>query len=200
MGVASIRLAGNEDAAEIAAIYAPIVRDTTISFELEPPDEREIAQRMDAHRDLYPWLVCEIDGRVAGYAYASSFRSRAAYRASVETSVYVAETFRRCGVAGALYDVLLRELTLQRFHIAIGVIALPNDSSVALHERLGFEKVGVLHEAGWKSGAWRDVGIWERRLTEADSGEIRPVAAIVGEEEFRRVADAAARTVRGRNE
>jgi L-amino acid N-acyltransferase YncA len=194
----SIRLATAGDAAEIAAIYAPIVRDTTISFEIAPPDASEIARRMEANRDFYPWLVCEVDGRIAGYAYATSFRSRAAYRASVETSVYMAEDFRRCGVAGALYDVLLRTLTLQRFHVAIGVIALPNAASVALHERLGFEKAGVMHEVGWKAEAWRDVGLWERRLASGVAGEIRSVAIVIADEEFKRVADAAASTVRGR--
>lgn len=146
------------------AIYAPIVRDTPISFEVEPPREaafsRAIAETMEAH----PWLVCEVGERLAGYAHASPHRARAAYRWSVDVSVYVHDAFRRRGVARSLYAALFTILRAQGYCRAHAGIALPNEGSVALHQSLGFRPVGVYPAVGYKLGAWHDVGWWQLEL------------------------------------
>lgn len=171
---ATIRLATAEDAASIAAIYAPIVRETPISFELVPPDADEFRRRIASVLPRKPWLVCVERGRVLGYAYAHAFRDRPAYRWTVETSVYVAEEARRRGVAGALYRDLMARLAAQGFVTAVAGITLPNPASVALHERFGFRPVGVVPRCGFKFGAWHDVGFWSRPLAEAVSDPSEP--------------------------
>jgi L-amino acid N-acyltransferase YncA len=164
-----IRLATLRDAAAIADIYRPIVESTAISFELEPPDEEEIRHRIEHKLEKYPWLVCENGGRVAGYAYASQFRERAAYQWSVETSVYVHADFRRFGIGRALYASLFPMLKAQGFFSAYAGITLPNPGSVGLHEAVGFRAVGVYRNVGYKMGAWHDVGMWVLPLKSTDS-------------------------------
>lgn len=174
----TIRVATRADAHALLAIYGPIVRDTAISFELEVPAEDEFARRIAEVLPERPWLVALESGEVIGYAYAGAFRSRPAYRWSVEVSVYVAEPARGQGVGGALYGALLRILRSQGYVSAYAGITLPNPGSVRLHERLGFRAVGVFHRAGFKLGAWRDVGWWECALA-TPSGELagpRPFA------------------------
>ena len=156
----NLRLVRQSDAAEIAEIYRPIVESTPISFELEPPDEQEIQHRIEHKLTTYPWLVCENDGRVAGYSYASQFRERAAYQWSVETSVYIHSDFRRFGIGRALYTSLFPMLIAQGYFNAYAGITLPNPSSVGLHEAMGFRLVGVYRNVGYKTGAWHDVGHW----------------------------------------
>ena len=171
--MASIRLAADSDAAAIANLYRPIVESTAISFETEPPDDEAIRRRLDDTLPAYPWLVCEIGGVVAGYAYASRHRVRAAYQWSVDVSVYVDDARRRSGVARGLYTSLLAILTAQGFANAFAGIALPNPASVALHEALGFQPIGVYRNVGFKLGAWRDVGWWQLPLQERrDSPQI----------------------------
>lgn len=160
----SIRLAYAADAEQIREIYAPIVRNTHISFERDMPDAAEIAARIAKTMPRYPWLVCELDDRVAGYAYASPFRQRKAYQWTAETTVYVNEDFQRRGVARALYTSLIAVLREQGFRNAIGVIALPNPASIRAHEAVGFRKVGVLENMGYKAGAWRHTGWWQLEL------------------------------------
>jgi len=155
-----IRLAGPHDAAQVQAIYAPVVRDTPISFELEVPTVAEMRARIEKTLPDYPWLVLDLDGRVAGYAYASTHRVRPAYRWSVDVSVYVHPTHRRCGVGRGLYTALIVLLRAQGFFNAYAGIALPNPGSVALHESVGFQPLGVYREVGYKLGAWHDVGWW----------------------------------------
>ncbi|MCP5367733.1 MAG: N-acetyltransferase [Hyphomicrobiales bacterium] len=150
-----------EDAAAIQAIYAPIVAETIISFEEEPPSVAEMAARIAATLPAYPYLVAERGGQVVGYAYASQHRARAAYRKSVDVTVYVAESARRAGVGQALYRALLDDLRRRGFHAAFAGIALPNPGSVGLHESVGFTPVGVFREVGFKFGQWRDVGWWQ---------------------------------------
>jgi phosphinothricin acetyltransferase len=162
-----IRIAREDDAAAIRAIYAPIVRDTAISFEDEPPSVAEMACRIRDTLVAYPYLVAEDGGRLLGYVYASAHRARAAYRWSVDVTAYVAAGARRTGVGRALYRALLGVLTRQGFHSAYAGIALPNDASVALHEAVGFEPVGVYREVGFKHGRWHDVGWWRRALAQA---------------------------------
>jgi L-amino acid N-acyltransferase YncA len=160
----SLRLAETADAAEIAAIYAPVVRETVISFETAPPGDEEMANRIRTTLPTYPWLVCEDDGNLLGYAYAGSHRSREAYRWSVDVSVYVHSEYRRSGVGEGLYRVLFSLLEAQEFYNAYAGIALPNPASVGLHESLGFGHVGTYEDVGYKNGAWRSVGWWHRKL------------------------------------
>jgi L-amino acid N-acyltransferase YncA len=155
-----VRAATGHDAGAICAIYAPVVRDTVISFEAQPPDAAEIRRRMHGTAARLPWLVAETGQGLAGYAYATPFRGRDAYRWSVETSVYVAAPMRRRGAARGLYVCLLAELRRLGYVSAYAGIALPNDASVALHESLGFTAIGVFPAAGHKHGRWVDVGWW----------------------------------------
>jgi phosphinothricin acetyltransferase len=139
------------------------VRDTWISFELEAPDAAEMVRRIAAYSASHAWLVAEVDGAVAGYAYASPHRERAAYASSCDVAVYVDPAHARQGVGRALYTELLRLLT-EKYHAAFAGIALPNEASIRLHEAMGFTPVGVYREVGWKMGGWRDVGWWQRLL------------------------------------
>jgi phosphinothricin acetyltransferase len=154
------------DPAAIAAIYAPYVRDTVITFEETPPDATAMAQPIAAVQQLsLPWLVAERDSAIEGYAYATRWKERSAYRFTVETTVYVASHAHRRGTGARLCAALLARLDALGIHAALGGIALPNPASVALHERLGFVHVGTLREVGFKLGRWVDVGYWERRPT-----------------------------------
>ena len=155
-----IRLAGGEDAAAIADIYAPFVAADATSFETEPPSADEMRRRIAGTMVAYPWLVCERDGVIAGYAYATQHRKRAAYQWCVETSVYVHPDGRRTGVARGLYTSLFAILAAQGFVNAYAGITLPNARSVALHEKLGFLPLTVYRGIGFKAGAWHDVGWW----------------------------------------
>ncbi len=152
------------DARACAAIYAPFVRDTPVSFEEWPPSEAEMARRIGVVSEGHPWLVAEVAGEVAGCAYACAHRSRAAYRWAADVAVYVGEGRRGQGVGRALYGGLMPLLSRQGLLIVCAGITLPNDASVALLERFGFEPVGVFRHIGWKTGAWRDVGWWQVEL------------------------------------
>jgi phosphinothricin acetyltransferase len=175
-----VRLAMPEDAAAVAAIYAPYVTDTFVSFEDAAPDEAEMARRMAAGGTLHPWLVTEEAGRVLGYASASPFRTRAAYRYAVETSVYLAMDACGRGIGRALYARLLDLLERQGFAQAIGAVSLPNEASARLHAALGFTEAGTYRDVGWKCGAWRSVGLWQRPLARAETppAEPRPFAGV----------------------
>ncbi|HET8951047.1 MAG TPA: arsinothricin resistance N-acetyltransferase ArsN1 family B, partial [Solirubrobacteraceae bacterium] len=152
------------DAAACAAIYAPNVTAGVASFEEEPPDAAEMQRRIEETSARYPWLVAERDGAVAGYAYGTVHRTRRAYRWVVEVTVYVDQARRRSGVGRGLYEVLLPLLARQRLQVAVAGITLPNDASVALHEAVGFQPVGIYRDFGFKFGAWHDVGWWQARL------------------------------------
>ena len=146
----TIRVATPDDAEAIAAIYAPMVRDTVISFETVPPGGDEMRLRIVATLRRFPWLVSEDDeGRPDGYAYASSHRDRAAYQWSVDTTAYVRADARGCGVGGRLYVSLLARLAELGYFQAFAGIALPNAASVALHESIGFEPIGVYRRVGF---------------------------------------------------
>ena len=173
--MALIRLATEHDAEAIQAIYAPIVSQTFISFETEVPTVDEMRRRVVDTLATLPWLVCEDQGRLFGYAYASRHRVRAAYQWSVDVSVYVHEQARRLGIGRALYGSLLKILTLQGFYNAYAGIALPNPASVGLHESLGFEPVGVYHAVGYKLRAWHDVGWWSLSLAPKQIPPMPPI-------------------------
>ena len=160
----TIRLATAGDAADIAAIYAFYVRETPITFETEVPSVADIAGRIERTLVGHPWLVCERDGHVTGYAYGGVYRTRAAYQWSVEVTVYVQHDQHRLGVGRALYTSLLELLRLQGFFNAYAVITVPNAGSVGLHEELGFVPAGVTRRVGFKLGRWHDVGTWELPL------------------------------------
>jgi phosphinothricin acetyltransferase len=163
------------DAAACAAIYAPFVTDTAVSFEEEPPDADAFAQRIAARSQTHPWLVADDDADgVIGFAYGAPHRERAAYRWAVDVSVYVHERCRGRGFGAALYAVLLPLLARQGLWVACAGITLPNPASVALHERAGFTLVGVYAQIGWKAGAWRDVGWWQKPLRSAEERSAGP--------------------------
>ena len=162
-----LRPASAADAASICAIYNPYVVTTAITFEEETVTLQDMAQRIaDVGAANLPWLVLEVDGKVAGYAYATKWRARSAYRYSVESTVYLDRAFAGQGLGRFLYGALLDELRKRELHVVIGGIALPNERSVGLHEKLGFLKVAHFTEVGMKFGRWIDVGYWELRLGE----------------------------------
>jgi L-amino acid N-acyltransferase YncA len=158
------------DAGACAAIYAPHVEDSPVSFEERVPDAAAMAARIERYGGSHAWLVAEREGEVVGYAYATAFNERPAYRWSTSVSVYVAEKARGDGVGRALYGALFDRLRERGFRMACAGITLPNEASCGLHKSLGFELVGVNREIGWKQGAWRDVGWYQLELTPAPAG------------------------------
>ena len=181
-----IRLAAAGDAAAVAEIYAPYVTASAISFETEAPDEAEMRSRIEGVAGCYPWIVAELDGALLGYAYASAFRARPAYRFAAESTVYLAERAQRRGIGRRLYAILLRTLELQGFTQAIAAITLPNHASLKLHETLGFVEAGVYSRVGYKLGQWHSVALWQRALAPAldRPEEPRPLATVWREPQF----------------
>ena len=167
-----IRTATPEDADACAAIYAPYVTETAISFETEPPTSAEMADRI---ANAIAWFVFEVDGRVAGYAYAGPFHPRAAYRWACEVSVYLERGRRRTGAGRALYAVLLPHLAERGYRSAIAGMTLPNPGSEGLHHALGFEPVGTYRDIGYKFGAWHDVAWTQLVLAHGDDTPAEPV-------------------------
>ncbi len=161
-----IRLAAEDDAFGILSIYAPYITNTSFTFETEVPAEYEFKERIKKYLLKYPWLVCEADGQVAGYAYASQYRERTAYQWSAECSVYIHDDFQRQGIAQALYSALFTILKRQGFMNVYAVINLPNDKSVALHERMSFTYFATYEKVGYKLGQWKNVGWWRLQLNE----------------------------------
>ncbi|MGH2717310.1 MAG: GNAT family N-acetyltransferase [Actinomycetota bacterium] len=180
-----IRLASEADAPGVAAIYAPIVARTPISFEIDPPTVEEIAARIGGVLPAHPWLVAEAGERpgersgageqVAGFAYARPYHPRAAYRWSVETSLYVAERHRGEGFGRVLYQALFALLAAQGFRQAIAGSVVPNPPSIALHESCGFVSLGVQRRIRWKLGAWHDVVWMQKEIIGGDSPPEAPV-------------------------
>lgn len=157
-----IRPATADDAESIVRIYNHYVMNTTITFEEESVSAQEMAGRIaEIALNALPWLVVEQDGEVVGYAYASKWKGRCAYRFSVETTVYLAPGLGGRGLGSRLYEVLLAQLKDKGLHAAIGGIALPNPQSIALHEKFGMTKVAHFKEVGFKFRQWLDVGYWQ---------------------------------------
>ena len=156
-----IRQVKIEDSKDITNIYNYYVQNTIVTFEEEPVLPDDMAGRIEMISNEYPWFVFEEKDRIVGYAYASRWKKRTAYRFSVESTVYVDPKCYRRGIGFRVYEQLIQELKKLSFHTAMGGIALPNDASISLHEKLGFLKVGHFKEVGQKFGKWIDVGYWE---------------------------------------
>jgi phosphinothricin acetyltransferase len=157
----------DRDAAACAAIYAPYVTDTVISFEEQPPTAADMRARIERYASTHAWLVAELDGAVVGFAFGCPHRERAAYRWAADVSVYIDPGAHRRGVGRALYGELFEVLAGRGVQVLCAGIGLPNEASVALHESFGFVPVGIYRRIGFKLGAWRDVGWWQLDLVPA---------------------------------
>jgi L-amino acid N-acyltransferase YncA len=169
-----IRGATDRDAQACAAIYAPYVTDTAISFEADPPSPVEMAQRIKAAVSTHAWIVLEDEARVVGYAYGSPFKSRSAYRWSCEVSVYLEAGRQRHGGGRALYEALFARLADRGYRTAVAGMTLPNEASVGLHLAMGFEPVGTYRNIGWKHGAWHDVAWAQRSIGDGQDPPVGP--------------------------
>jgi phosphinothricin acetyltransferase len=169
----TIRDATERDGEACAAIYAPYVTGSAISFEEDPPGPAEMSARIAAAA-AYAWLVLEDGGEVIGYAYGHRFSERAAYRWSCETSIYLAADRHRTGGGRLLYEALLARLAARGYRRAIAGMTLPNEASAGLHRALGFEPVGVYRKVGWKRGAWHDVAWVQKTITPEDAPLVEP--------------------------
>jgi phosphinothricin acetyltransferase len=178
MTKATVRAATTADIAAIAAIYRPAVLHGTASFELEPPDEAEMLRRFTAVTAAgYPYFVATLDERVVGYAYASAYRTRPAYRFTVENSVYIAPDAQGKGVGGALLKMLVAASTAKGYRLMVAVIGdSRNFASIALHRSAGFKFCGTIHSVGYKFGRWLDSVIMELPLGEGDTSAPRETA------------------------
>lgn len=178
-----IRLAEQHDVAGILEIYSPFILDTAVTFEESVPDETSFWERIEGIMAELPFLVCEIEGRIAGYAYASAYRSRASYRWTKEVSVYIHPDFYRRRVAQALYTSLNEMVRYQGIADLLAIITLPNESSVSFHEHCGYRKCGEFANVGYKLGQWQNVGWFELFLqeeTQAPRDRILPLNEITG--------------------
>lgn len=170
-----VRDATLEDAAACAAVYAPYVTDSAVSFELDPPSAAAMGERIAAARERHAWLVlANDDGRVVGYAYGGQFAKRAAYRFACEVSVYLEMGRRRTGGGRALYEALLPRLAARGYRRAFAGMTLPNEASAGLHRALGFEPAGVYRRVGHKDGAWHDVAWLQKTLAPDDAPLVEP--------------------------
>jgi len=163
----SIRAATAADGAAVAAIYAPYVLETAITFETVPPDAAEMSERIVQTTKTHPWLIAQIESQVAGFAYASKHSLRPGYRFTFDLTVYVGRHFHGRRVGRALYEVLLNTARAQGFRSAFAEIVLPHAASVRLHEEMGFREIGVHKDIGFKLGRWHDIGYWRLGLSEA---------------------------------
>lgn len=190
--MATIRLAHAGDAEALAEIYAPFVTARATSFEEAAPSGADMRARVFETLTRMPFLVCDRDGSVLGYAYGSRHRDRASYRFSVDVGVYVHESAHRRGIGRALYTSLLGMLAWQGYCAAHAGITLPNAASVGLHEAFDFRVVGVYPKVGFKLGAWHDVGWYQRELRDrtVPPGEPRSMADLLQNPEWQAQLDA----------
>lgn len=170
----TIRDATPDDGAACAAIYAPYVTGTAITFEYEPPTPAEMAERIATAQRVHAWVVAEDDGRIVGYAYAGQYKERAAYRWSCEVSVYLESGRRRGGTGRALYEALFERLVGRGFRTAVAGMTLPNPASEGLHRALGFQLIGVYRAIGWKHDRWHDVAWTQKALVDGDGSTTEP--------------------------
>jgi phosphinothricin acetyltransferase len=176
---AIIRLATAQDSARLLEIYGPFVLSTAVSFEYAAPEEAEFVKRINTVLEKLPWLVCEINGEIEGYAYASMHKARAAYQWSVDTSIYVDPKQHGKHIGTALYTAIFELLRIQGYFNAYAGITLPNAKSEGLHASFGFVPIGVFHHAGYKLGAWHDVKRFELALADLPEEPARP--KLIGE-------------------
>ena len=176
-----IRIATPEDAARLVAIYAPYVEQTAITFEYEVPSVEEFAGRIEHILEKYPYLVAEAEGEIVGYAYAGTFKARAAYDWSVETTIYVNQKKKRMGIGGKLYAALEEALRAQHILNLNACIGYPQNEdeyltkdSEKFHQKLGYRLVGTFHDSGYKFGRWYDMIWMEKMLGEHTETGIRP--------------------------
>lgn len=162
----TVRLATKRDAARILDIYSPCILTSSISFETAVPSIKEMENRIKTCLQKFPWIVCEVDGRVAGYVYASKHRDREAYQWSCECSVYMHHDFKGRGIGRELYLLLFRILEHQQFRNVYAGITLPNEGSIRLHEKCGFKKFAEYENVGYKFGSWHSVGWWKLRIND----------------------------------
>ncbi len=162
--VSDIRSVSVSDAQAILNIYRPYVESTAISFEEKVPDVNEIRNRITAVTQNYPWLVYETEQELLGYAYATSFRARPAYRWTTEVTIYLTDNAKGTGIATELYQALFQDLVERRFNVAIAVITEPNPASERFHQKLGFRKIGVIESVGYKFSQWHNTGWWQKHL------------------------------------
>ncbi len=170
-----LRLATPADSNAILDIYAPYIQNTSFTFETEVPSIEEFAERIKNYLNNWPWLVCEIDGKIAGYAYATKYRERTAYQWCVESSIYIHDDFQKAGIGKLLYITLFEILKRQGFRNVYAVINLPNEKSVAFHERLGFTYFATYEQVGYKLGKWKNVGWWRLIVNEFGDEPAAPV-------------------------
>jgi len=159
-----IRIATLDDAQAILDIYTPYIVNTAITFEFDLIPLEAFKERMKKVMSKYPWLVCELEGKVIGYAYASMYRERAAFNWDCECSVYIAEEAHRKGIATILYTKLFEYLKLQGLYNIYAFITYPHDSSIQLHKKFGFTEVGIFKKTGYKMGKWWDLIVMEKVL------------------------------------
>ncbi len=171
----SIRPAHDNDAEPVAAIYCPYVRDTAVSFEIEPPSSSVMAQRIRDTTATHPWLVAELGGKVVGYSYASKHSQRAASLWMVDATIYIDQQTRRSGVGRKLYAALIATLYRQGFRSVLAEIVLPNPGSSRLHEVMGFKPIGIHKDIGFASGTWHDIAYWRLGLTEGAAPPSEPI-------------------------
>lgn len=169
------RLATPADAEGILSIYAPYVSDTSFTFEMEVPSIEAFAERIRSYLENWPWLVCESDGKISGYAYGARYRERVAYQWCVESSIYIHDDFQKAGIGKVLYNCLFEILKRQGFYNVYAVINLPNEKSVAFHERLGFIYFATYEKVGYKLGKWKNVGWWQLVINEYKDDPEAPV-------------------------
>ena len=164
----TIRTAQAEDAADIQAVYAPFVQETSVSFETVPPSVETMAARISSNLARHGYFVAQSDAGILGFAYASPYRPRPAYERTAEVSVYLAPQAQGRGLAQALYRALFAHLAARGFHTAVAIVTLPNSQSAQLHERCGFAHVGSLQDVGRKFGQWHGTAIYQRMIGQAD--------------------------------
>ncbi len=170
-----IRVAKPSDAASILEIYTPYILNTAITFETEIPSLENIEHRIITYQESWPWLTYEVDGTIAGYAYATKHRERAAYQWCVESSVYVSDNFQQKGIAQALYTALFEILKYQGCRNVYAGITLPNDKSTSFHKKFGFSKIAEYKNIGYKLGLWNTVSWWELKVNEYSDNPTPPM-------------------------
>lgn len=169
------RVATPVDARQILDIYAPYIKNTSFTFETEVPTIQEFAERISHYLESWPWLVCEVGGMIAGYAYAGRYRERTGYQWCTECSIYMHEQFRKKGIGRKLYQQLFEILKRQGFRNVYAVINTPNDNSVDFHEHCGFSFFAMYENVGWKLGKWKNVGWWRLILNEFSDNPAPPI-------------------------